>query len=313
VAAAPPREPIARLPTRVQRLGRLSARLGCDLWIKRDDEAHPEIAGNKARKLEYLIPEWRAAGWTLVAYGPHGSNWLRSLAWAARRWRLPLRVVSFPQVMHEAARANREALRRAVRVAEAADAAAFACRIALEAPRCAGRTARLGPMGGTSPRTTLAYVCAAEELAAQDAPPPDFVFVPLGTCGTAAGLAAGFALLGQPVMVVGVRITSPWIASVARARRQAHAAASLLGREIARVPLIVEGRAYGGRYARPTVESREAARRWFDEEGIALDPAYTAKAAAALELWAAEGRLNGRTVLFWKTDQTGARGAGLER
>ena len=66
------------------------------------------------------------------------------------------------------------------------------------------------PFGGTSPRGVLGFVNAAFEIAEQvvagDLPEPDLVYVPLGSMGTAAGLAIGFAAREMKTKVVGVRV-----------------------------------------------------------------------------------------------------------
>ena len=63
--------------------------------------------------------------------------------------------------------------------------------------------------GGSSPLAVLGHVEAAMELARQVARrscpmegPPDSVFLPIGTGGTAMGLVLGFYLLGWPTRVV---------------------------------------------------------------------------------------------------------------
>ena len=44
---------LANLPTPVYRLDRVSAELGKNIWIKRDDFTGAEMSGNKVRKLEF--------------------------------------------------------------------------------------------------------------------------------------------------------------------------------------------------------------------------------------------------------------------
>ena len=52
---------LARLPTPLVRLDRLSADLGVDLWCKRDDLTGSTLSGNKVRKLEWLLGAARAS------------------------------------------------------------------------------------------------------------------------------------------------------------------------------------------------------------------------------------------------------------
>src|SRR5207245_9134823 len=72
-----------------------------------------------------------------------------------------------------------------------------------------GGTSRWIPGGGADPRAVVGQFLAALELGAQLDTPPDTIVVPLGTGGTAAGIALGVAWLGWSTEVVGVRV-APW-------------------------------------------------------------------------------------------------------
>ena len=48
---------IANLPTKIEKLERLSKELGKNIYIKRDDQTGTEVSGNKVRKLEYAAKE----------------------------------------------------------------------------------------------------------------------------------------------------------------------------------------------------------------------------------------------------------------
>ena len=82
-----PRVSFAHLPTPVEPLTRLSARLGGpQLWIKRDDQTGLAFGGNKTRKLEFLIAEALAHGArTILTAGSIQSNHCRQTAAAAAR------------------------------------------------------------------------------------------------------------------------------------------------------------------------------------------------------------------------------------
>ncbi|MDU5082670.1 D-cysteine desulfhydrase family protein [uncultured Tissierella sp.] len=47
----------ANLPTKIEKLERLSQELGTQIYIKRDDQTGSEISGNKVRKLEFAVQE----------------------------------------------------------------------------------------------------------------------------------------------------------------------------------------------------------------------------------------------------------------
>lgn len=48
---------LANLPTRIERLEKLSKELGKNIYIKRDDQTGTEVSGNKVRKLEFAVKE----------------------------------------------------------------------------------------------------------------------------------------------------------------------------------------------------------------------------------------------------------------
>src|SRR5258707_1869627 len=60
---------------------------GLNVFIKRDDRIHPIIAGNKLRKLKYLLKQAQAENKThLVTFGGDYSNHLLATAAAAARF-----------------------------------------------------------------------------------------------------------------------------------------------------------------------------------------------------------------------------------
>src|SRR5262245_35417420 len=80
----PPRISLARTPTPLERLKRLSEDLRVELWMKRDDNNGYALSGNKIRKLEYLLAEAQAEGSdTVVTCGGEQSNHCRATALAA--------------------------------------------------------------------------------------------------------------------------------------------------------------------------------------------------------------------------------------
>ena len=57
---------------------------GVELWVKREDELHPLISGNKFRKLKYNIEEARnQRAHTLLTFGGAFSNHILATAAAA--------------------------------------------------------------------------------------------------------------------------------------------------------------------------------------------------------------------------------------
>jgi len=78
---------LANLPTKIEKLDRLSAELGdVEIYIKRDDQTGTEFSGNKIRKLEFVIKEALDQGCDyLITCGGVQSNHARATAAIAAR------------------------------------------------------------------------------------------------------------------------------------------------------------------------------------------------------------------------------------
>jgi 1-aminocyclopropane-1-carboxylate deaminase/D-cysteine desulfhydrase-like pyridoxal-dependent ACC family enzyme len=147
---------------------------------------------------------------------------------------------------------------------------------------------------------------AGLELAAQTPEPPDTIVLPLGTGGTAAGVALAVAALGWPTRVIAVRVAPRFVANRWRTMSLARRAVRLLARHgirfpfpVSRFPLSVAD-GVGPGYGHPSSEG-EAARRLAAEHGVTLDPTYGAKALAILMKG---GTWNVHRVVFWHTFAT---------
>ncbi|MGE0067137.1 MAG: pyridoxal-phosphate dependent enzyme, partial [Solirubrobacterales bacterium] len=137
---------------------------------------------------------------------------------------------------------------------------------------------------------------------------PAHVVVPVGTGGTAAGLALGFQLAGLRTRVVGIVVNDQLRLDPPALARLARRTAALLERRGADLgsirtdPGMLEltreqiGAGYGHRTEAAARATALAAR-----DRLALDPVYTAKAMAGLLELRERGRLGG-PVLFVQTD-----------
>jgi D-cysteine desulfhydrase len=78
---------ISNLPTKIEKLERLSKALGGpDIFVKRDDQTGSEWSGNKVRKLEYAVKEALVRGSNLlITCGGNQSNHCRATAAVAAR------------------------------------------------------------------------------------------------------------------------------------------------------------------------------------------------------------------------------------
>ncbi|MCU1461035.1 MAG: D-cysteine desulfhydrase [Acidimicrobiales bacterium] len=271
------------LPTRVEQLGER-------LWVKRDDATSSRYGGNKVRKFEFVMPVAARRGGPMLTAGGIGSHHVLAAAIHGRRLGLDVEAVLYPQPETDDVRETQAelALLGGVRVTRTPHAYAMpvvlAARMAALAPR---RPYLLWP-GASTPLGTLGYVSAGLELTAQLPAEPDVVVVPLGSGGTAVGIALGLALAGwRDATVVAVRAADAVVtnAVVLRSLEAATAAILAIGGWRPRPARLVIERSWLGRgYGHPTTAGAAALESAADL-GLTLEPTYTAKAfAAALDL-----------------------------
>ncbi|HEX6603152.1 MAG TPA: pyridoxal-phosphate dependent enzyme [Solirubrobacterales bacterium] len=290
---------------------------GLGIWVKEDGAfGSGGWGGNKVRKLEWLIPDAQRRGRrSILTFGGLGTNWGLATALYAREQGLmtALALVDQPIDAHVEAQLGRlEASgARIHRTHTKARTVAMLPWLLARAAR-GGRPPYLLPAGGSSPVGALGYVEAALEIAAQvdegALPEPADVVVPVGTGGTAAGLALGFKLAGLRTRVVGVVVNDQLPLDEPVLARLARRTAKLLERRGARIDevelepdrLDLTRDQLGAGYGHPTEAAARAA-ALAAEEGLRLDPVYTAKAMAGLLALREEGHLRD-PVLFVHTD-----------
>lgn len=255
-------------------------RHGVRLLLKRDDLIHPELIGNKWRK---LVPNLeRAAGRTLLTFGGAYSNHLRATAAAGRLLGLP--TVGVVRGDELAGRPLNPSLARCAADGmrlHFTDRASYRRKAEPETLaallRAAGaEDAYVVPEGGSNTLAVRGCRALGEELRGR----ADVVALACGTGGTLAGLAAGLApqqrALGIPVLKGG-----------------------FLGEEIQ----ALQQRAFGARcgdwrlderfhfggYARVPAELDAFADDFERRHGIPLERLYVAKSLYALVTLAEEG------------------------
>ena len=289
-------------PTPLEAQPNLARALGLrTLWLKREDRA----GGNKVRGLEFLFAGVPSQS-VFVTIGATGSSHCLTTARCARARGHRTAVALFPQPETEASRGIARATVEAANVVIRAGTLITLPWAALRAWRAAyhlgsGKPHWI-PGGGAEPRAVIGHFLAALELAIQLDAPPDVIVVPLGTGGTAAGIALGVAWLGWPTELVAVRV-APWlVANQWRTLRLARKTAALirrvgiefnLPRSTIRVRVVD---AMGKGYGHPTPEG-ERARFLAGEYGVRLDPTYGAKAFSYF-LQTGNGT---QRAIFWHT------------
>ncbi|MDF3297946.1 1-aminocyclopropane-1-carboxylate deaminase/D-cysteine desulfhydrase [Streptomyces tropicalis] len=278
-----------RLPSPVQELSdERFARHGVRLLLKRDDLIHPELIGNKWRK---LAPNLAAAdGRTVVTFGGAYSNHLRATAAAGRLLGLP--TVGVVRGQELADRPLNPSLARC-----AADGMRLhfvdrsTYRRKTEPDTLAAILGALGeegahvvPEGGSNDLAVRGCRALGEELRGR----ADVVAVACGTGGTLAGLAAGLPpgarALGTPVLKGG------FLGDEVRALQERAFGGP-------RGTWSLDDRFHCGGYARTTAALEAFAADFGDRHGVPVERLYVAKMLFGLAVLAGEGAFPRGTTL----------------
>ena len=316
-------------PSPVRRLAALPASSGCEVWVKDDGGYGTVYGGNKVRKLEWIIPDAVAHGCrTIVTVGALATNHGLATALYAREQGLQCALALVDQPVDDHVRRQAERLARSgARIYKTHGR----YRTYAAAPWIMLRHTdfrRLRPpyfltVGGSTPVGCVGFVEAALELAAQvhegELPEPTHVVAALGSGGTVAGLAAGLRLAGLRTRVVGIVVNdkmpvgAPVVAKLARRTMDLlrKRGASLPDMTVEESDIEAETAWLGEGYGHPTPEGERTRAGAAAQEGLALDPVYTAKAMAGLLALRERGRFGDGPVLFWQTHDTTPDGARL--
>jgi D-cysteine desulfhydrase len=311
--AAPPipRIELAQAPTPLLKLERLSAELGIELWLKRDDFTGLLETGNKVRKLEFLVGDALAQGAdTLITCGTLQSNCCRAVSAVSAR--LGLRAVLALKGPRPAEYDGNLLLDRLLgaTIRYCTDTEWDKVDEVLEAmaarERAAGHTPYVIPESGATAVGALGYVACGQELAQQirhGAPDFDSIVITAFSGGSQAGLLMAKQLTGLraeilsvPIAWEGPRVQAYVSETIETARRRWGLAV-----QVPSEVRILDGYQGVGR-AEVKKEELDLLLRLARLEGILLDPVYTAKAFGGLldVINRYPGRL-GRRVCFIHT------------
>ncbi|MGW4840654.1 1-aminocyclopropane-1-carboxylate deaminase/D-cysteine desulfhydrase [Streptomyces globisporus] len=254
------------------------ARRGVRLFLKRDDLIHPDLPGNKWRKLALNLEA--AAGRTVLTFGGAYSNHLRATAAAGRLLGFAtVGVVRGDELAHRPlnpslARCAADGMRL-----HFVDRTTYRAKASPEV--LAGLLSRFGdvqviPEGGSNALAAQGCTALGRELAGE----ADVAAVACGTGGTLAGLAAGLdpgqRALGVPVVGGGFLA-----GEVARLQREAFGGPA--------GDWALEERFTFGGYARTTPELDAFADGFEDRHGLPVERVHVAKLLFALTALADEG------------------------
>jgi D-cysteine desulfhydrase len=291
----PPRLELARLPTPLEPMNRLSEELDVELYVKRDDLTGLALSGNKVRKLEFVLADALKVGAdTVLTCGGEQSNHARATAVAAARLGLGCRLI-----LRTPDPANPPAVEGNTLLDRLAGAEIlwvnpdeYARRDEIfeqEATRLkkAGRRPYLIPEGASNALGAWGYILAAEELAGDLSRLPGglgrvtTVIHATGSGGTGAGLILGAKMLGLNVRIASINVCDDrehFVRVIGEICEEAMARYEMnvpFSRE--RDVDIVDG--YVGRgYALSQSKELSLIYEVAKKEGIFLDPVYTGKA-----------------------------------
>jgi 1-aminocyclopropane-1-carboxylate deaminase/D-cysteine desulfhydrase-like pyridoxal-dependent ACC family enzyme len=307
-----------------------------NLYIKNDGiyghdkKGNLIFAGNKRRKLEFLLADAQAHGaQRIYAIGGAGSNFATCTAAYAHELGLACTLVLGPQ-------RNTRYVQRNLKLDlfYAADIIASKTREErtqiFESLTTTDPKGYFIPLGGSNKIGALGYVNAAFELKKQLAdkviPYPDVIYITVSSAGMAAGLVVGLyaANLDIPVCMVRIdgtpesitqevttliRETSEYLSSYdATFPIPANYTEKFsIVQDVAGEEYIVNDYAAHSRhqdlqlatYALVTPETQQAIKTLYNETGIKLDGTYAGKAFAACLRDINNGKLSGKNVLFW--------------
>jgi L-cysteate sulfo-lyase len=306
-----PRVQLAKLPTPLDELKRMSERLGVRLFLKRDDLTGLALGGNKTRMFEFLLGDAVARGADVVVGGAAvQSNYCRQLAAACAALGLELhlflREVRGPIDHEPQGNLLLDLLFGAkvtiLRVPPAQQRTRMEAHV--EELRRVGRRPYF-PQGERYLGALSYIACAAELYGQLDAAGvrPDWLLTSAAS-ETQAGLLVGTKLLGRQTKVVGVNPGVDWWDVPTEAKRVGERAAERLGFSctVEKAEVVNYGEYAGEGYGIPSPEGLQALSLMARLQGILLDPVYTSKALVGLQGLIHRGVIQpGQTVVMLHT------------
>lgn len=328
---------LGHLPTPLHAWDRMPLldQLGVSWYIKRDDaSAAIEMAGNKVRKLEFLLADALEQNCDcVVTIGGAQSNHCRATAAAARLLGLEPHLIlrapaaALPESGLEGNLMLDRMLDATIHVVSTSEYvqvghAALVERLGkqLEAE---GKRPYLIPVGGSNALGVWGYISGLEELrgqlaeleAEEEAGSIDHIVFACGSSGTAAGIAYGARLSGLSARIHAVCVCdTPDYFYQKIEEDVTPIGANLLRDGRSRDWLEVhQGRGIG--YAKATQEELQMAADVAAATGVLIDPVYSGK---ALFHFCSEARrrpeeFRGKRILFWHTGGQQSWGAYAEQ
>jgi D-cysteine desulfhydrase len=296
-----PRVKLGNFPTPLDEAPRLAKEIGLEkLFIKRDDLTGFAGGGTKVRKLEYDFAEIIANNYNVVlTAGGVQSNHARLTAAAAKKFNLDAKLVlggpefnSFDGNLLLNILFGAEI--RFLPNDDENEHLESAMNDWANELKQKGMHPYISPIGGSTALSSLGCVDAINELASQLNTTDEFqIVLPVGSCGTFAGIVLGAKLLMPKSRVVGISISRTRDAIKKRSLEIIRECCKLLkiNFDLCEQDIVAYDQ-YFKEYGVPTEEGQRAILQCASLEGIILDPVYTGKAMAGMIDLVKNGKLN---------------------
>ena len=276
---------IANIPTPIQ--SKIFA--GCKFTIKRDDLTGVELTGNKVRKLEYLLFEAKRQKCEYIfTSGGDQSNHARATAIAAASigFKSKLFLWGNPNQHADGNLFLDKLVGSDIQFLNKKDYKNVDEIMELERQKFQknNKKAFVIPSGGSSALGIWGYINFVKELSEQkDLNKLGGILIANGSCGTAAGILVGSALLGINLKVYSVNVLMTEEEVFADTEKLVLECIKNYKLDV-KVNFnnlkILDGYSKEG-YKKITAEKIEVIKQFFRETGILLDPTYTGKAFIA--------------------------------
>ncbi len=286
----PERNILANLPTKIEKIERISAQLkGPSIYITRVDQTGTELSGNKIRKLEYCIREAIDQGCdTLITCGGIQSNHCRATAAAAAKLGLKAIVVlrGHDPDTYEGNLLLDHLLGAEVRWISSEDYRDHRMDIMhtiADEVSAKGQQAYVIPEGASSGIGAFGYFSALQEIVQQEQELGisfDAVIVAVGSGGTHGGLLLAQQLLPTSHRIIGINVCDDEDYFIKAITTVIEESAYYLDQSVT-IPTeaieIIDG--YVGKgYAQSQPQELQCIKDLASLEGVILDPVYTGKA-----------------------------------
>jgi len=284
------------MPTPVYKLRRLSARIGQNVYVMREDLTGFAIGGNKVRKLDYLIGDAiKQRTDTLITV--KASNFSRNAAAAGRVFGFDVHVLLAGKEagQNPASQALFKEFGTHLYYIDSEDqGAVFAesAKLATELKNQGRRIYELHP-GGSDEIGSLGYLNAFDEIVRYSQSTGvrfSKIIHSTGSTATQVGLLLGQHISAYETTIIGMAASQRAGVQTERIRKLAVAAADMIQIEFDESTIVVEDGFIGPGYAIPSPEGNDAIEIFAATEGILLDDVYTGKAAAGLIQYATDNK-----------------------